>query len=108
MGFLVKKKFDLAFLGDGWSGAYIIFSALTFKESRGFANQQFDEENPQNEANLNFVIELLQAHFIEGKAYNGNDLVDLSKDDLEELPVDVITQAVELLVGGPSSNLQTT
>jgi hypothetical protein len=101
MAFVVKKKLSLDFLGDGWKDAYLEFSGLTFKESRGFTSQKFDEKNPDSDENLNFVINLLKEHFLTGKGYDGTDLIDIAKDDIEDLPPEAISKAVEALVGGP-------
>lgn len=105
MAFPVRKELKLDFLGAEWAGAYIAYRALTFKETRGFSNLELDNENANSEQNMEAVLELLQGHFIEGKAYDGNQLVDLTVDDLENLPVDVIGKSVEALAGGISENL---
>lgn len=99
MAFPVQKKIDLSFLGAEWTGAEINFRALTFKETRDLAGLNFDADNPDADKSIEFVTKFLGDHFISGKAYNGEGLVPLTKDDLEELPVDVINKAVEVLAG---------
>lgn len=105
MAFVVKKTLKLDFLGDGWQDAYLEFSGLTFKESRGFSEKKFDENNPESAENLEFVITLLKTHFLGGKGWNGSELVDITTDDLEDLPVDAISKSVEALVGGTADPL---
>lgn len=108
MAFPIKKRLDLNDLGVEWAGCYIDYAGLTFKESRSFSANQFDEANPESDKNIEFVLELLTSHFLAGKGYNGSAVVDLKATDLEELPVDVITRSVETLVGGPKESFTTT
>lgn len=105
MPFPVKKTLKLDFLGEGWEGAYINFSGLTFKETRGFAAQKLNEQDAEDPENVEFVLSLLKDHFLDGKGFNGTDLSDLTADDIEDLPVDVIGKSVELLAGGPNAPL---
>ena|ERR1700756_2109968 len=100
MAFPVQKRIDLSFLGAEWSGAELVFRALTFKETRDLAGLNFDEEDPTaQEKSVEFVTKFLGDHFISGKAFNGDGLVPVTKDDLDELPVDVVNKAVEVLSG---------
>lgn len=98
MAFPVEKKVDLAFLGTQWAGAELTFSALTFKETRELAGQNLD--NPDKVAeNMSFVTKFLGDHFLQGKAWNGTQLVDIKATELEDLPVEVVNKAVEALTG---------
>lgn len=103
MPFPVRKELKLDFLGAGWAGAYLAFSSLTFTETRGFSKLKIDESNPDSEENMDFVLNLLSEHFLEGMGFNGDELVALAATDLPELPPDVITKSIELLVGGDNS-----
>lgn len=99
--FPVTKELKLDFLGQEWVGAAIRFSSLSFSEMREFAKlgSELDKENPDSEKNLDLTVELLEGHFQSGKAWNGQELVDLEKADLVELPVDALTKGIQLLAG---------
>ena len=107
MAFPVEKKLDLAYLGDSWAGAYLSFSVLSFRETRKFGELKVNTENPtseDNDKNADFVITTLGDHFISGKAFNGEALIDVRKEDIPDLPMDVINKAIATLAGTPSPN----
>jgi hypothetical protein len=99
--FVVSKELKLDFLGDGWADAYIKFSSLSFNEMREFAKfgAKLDKENPGDDKNLDATIELLEGHFLSGKAWDGTELIDLEKATLGDLPVEALTKGVQLLAG---------
>jgi hypothetical protein len=100
MGFTVKKKLDLSYLGDGWTqGTHLTFSGMTFAETRDFAKLNINTEDPNNEQNLEVVMNLLKSHFVDGRGFDGTNVVDITADDLENLPTDVVTKSIELLAG---------
>jgi hypothetical protein len=100
--FPIEKRLDLGFLGQGWQGAELVLSGLTFAETKEIANVGVDPDAPDaNEKSTAFVSDFLGKHFLRGKAFNGTNLVDLTKEDLEELPIEVVNKAVELLSGNP-------
>jgi hypothetical protein len=108
MPFPVRKEIKLDFLGEGWTGAYLAFSGLTFNETREFSKLNLGGENTDSESNMDYVLELLQSHFLEGNAFDGDKLVDLKSSQLGDLPPDVVTKCIELLVGGGNSENLTT
>lgn len=105
MAFPVTKKLELDYLGEGWAGAYINFSGLSFKQARVFEKMTLDTENPENDKNLDLLLETLGEHLLSGKAWNGTELVDLKAEDLSDLPVEVLTKAIGLITAGPDANL---
>lgn len=102
MAFTVVKKLDLSFLGEGWTqGTYLKFSAMTFSETREFAKLNPNTDNPADDKNLEIVLQLLQRHLIEGRGWDGQNIVEIKSEDLTELPPEVVTKAIELLAGTP-------
>lgn len=99
--FPVTKTLKLDFLGTEWTQAFISFSGLSFKEMQEFADAgaELDKDNPESKKNLDFTVNLLKQHFANGKAWNGQDLEDITADDLTDLPVDALVKAVKLLSG---------
>jgi len=104
--FLLKKRFSLDFLGDEWKEkkAYIEFNSLTVGDiSTRLPNlAQIDENDPKSvEAGMRETMELLKEKFISGKGVSkDNELIDITKEGLEELPIEVITRAVNFLSQG--------
>jgi hypothetical protein len=122
--FTVKKKLDLAFLGQGWdTGAFLNFRSMTFAETREFAKLSAPATPPAVPSNVGFdgkaivapasdvpagtldnleqVLTIVKDHFIDGRGYDGNALSDITVDDIEDLPTEVITKSVALLAGSP-------
>jgi ribosomal protein L13E len=102
--FPVEKILSLAFLGKGWENAELVFSGLTFAQTRELASNVDISDTvskDKNEKNFDIVVKFLTDHFIRGKAWNGTTTVDITKDDIVDLPVEVINKAVLLLSGQP-------
>ena len=97
----VEKILKLDFLGDGWNtGAELVFSGLTFAQTKELAASVDDsDDSSKTEKNFDLVVKFTKDHFIRGKAWNGTTLVDITKDDLVDLPVEVMNSAVKLLSG---------
>lgn len=107
MSFLVKRRLDLEFLGDDWKGAYVNFRAPSYTEVKEIAalenkqDKQGAQDNNQQDADV--VINTLKDHIVDGKGYDPENqgLADITKDNFEDLPPQVISKAVELLLGDP-------
>lgn len=100
MAFTVVKKLDLSYLGEGWSGGtYLKFSGLTFAETRDFAQLSVEEGSADTQKSLDMVLGIVKQHFLEGMGFDGEKITQIEADDLESLPVDVITKSIELLAG---------
>lgn len=99
--FPVEKRLDLGFLGGNWTGAELVLSGLTFAQTKDLTNVGVKDNQNEAEANAEFVIKFLGDHFLRGKAWNGSALVDLTAEDIGDLPVEVCNKAVELLAGTP-------
>lgn len=99
MAFIVKKELKLDFLGEGWQAAYINFSLPSLKENltQQFPSQEEIEANPQKY--MTEMVAVLEKHFLDGKGFNGSQLVDLTAADIQELPTSVFVEASKLLNG---------
>ncbi len=104
MAFVVKKQLSLDFLGEGWHGAYINFTLPSLKVSLEQSTPTQEEIEADPKKYTLEMVTFLEEHFIDGKGWNGNELVDLTKDDIQELPSAVFAKGVELLSGAPSPN----
>jgi hypothetical protein len=73
MGFPVRKELKLDFLGEGWAGAYLAFSSLTFTETREFTKLSVPDaadgsQGKVDDASMDAIMGILTKHFLEGKA----------------------------------------
>lgn len=101
MAFDIFRTLDLGFLGKEWEGCYLKFSYLTANEAKDFSGLKIDKENPDPE-NVNALVDkalsVLESKFIEGKAVKGGKISDVTKEDIKELPVELLNKCVEVLV----------
>ncbi len=104
MAFVVKKQLSLDFLGEGWHGAYITFTLPSLKDSLAQSTPSQEEIEKEPKKYTLEMVKYLEEHFIDGKGWNGNELVDLTKDDIQLLPTEVFAKGIELLSGAPSPN----
>ena len=104
--FLLKKQFSLAFLGAKWKEkkSFITFNAFTIKDIRERLPElsKTDEDDSKSiEAGIVEMIKLLQSKFIAGKGISEKgEEIDIAKGDLEDLPIEVISKAVDFLSQG--------
>lgn len=104
MTFVVRKKIDLSFLGEGWQEAYVIFTPFTFGDNTALlklrtlstgANISTDEAEKASKD----IMELLQNKFVEGKGWDGEKLIDITKKNLVDLPMEIISHILTALQG---------
>lgn len=99
MAFVVSKKLPLDFLGTEWHAAYINFSLPSLKESLEQAVPTEEEITADPQKYTGQMVDFIEKHFLDGKGWNGSQLVDLTASDIQELPTIVFTKAAELLAG---------
>lgn len=102
--FVVKKKIDLSHLGDGWEGGFVTLSPFTFRDNdaiiklRSLVTSQNVSEDEARQAS-NEIVELLQEKLIEGMGFNGEELVAITKENLSDLPMELIIMILQTLQG---------
>ncbi len=107
MTFVVRKKIDLSFLGDGWKDAYITFTPFTFNDNaallklRGLISGTGTDAEGAESASKE-IMDLLQEKFIEGMGFNGKELEPITKKNLGELPMEIIGKILTALQGASS------
>lgn len=106
-GFKVVKHFSLDFLGDEWKAAYINFKPLSISDVKNklpeIAKIQADPEHAVE--GMDTLVTLLKDKFIDGKAIaDTGDTVDLTIDNIVDLPVEVIGRAFNFLSQGDQAN----
>lgn len=99
--FKIVKKFSLDFIAPEWKDAYIDFNALTVadvKESFPMLAKIKETQEDDISSGLDLVLALIKSKFIEGKAVNEKgELVALVIDDIDDLPVVVLSKALTFL-----------
>lgn len=106
MPFRITKRLDLSYLGDTWEGCYLEFEALTVKDTKQLAEMQISKDATQEEQMQasEKVLALLKDKFVSGQAMDGADRVAVKKTDIEDMPLEIIPKALEVLVGGDQKN----
>lgn len=103
MSFVVRKKIELSFLGDGWQEAYVVFTPFTFADNatllklRTAISGQGQIEEAEEASKR--IMDLLKEKFIEGKGFNGKELVAITKENLKDLPMEIIGKLLTALQG---------
>lgn len=109
--FKITKRFDLKFLNEDWAECYIDFNALTVgdikREMPNFLSME-NKDAKEVAKGLDSVLDLLKSKFVSGFGI-GEDgkKVALTKEDLESLPAEVLTKALNFLsLGGAGNSTQ--
>lgn len=96
----ITRRLSLAELGEGWQDCYIDFRPIAFKESQKLADLSVDENDPESiQKASSQAIDLLRDKFVSGRVVTDNGVEDMVADDIDDLPIDVLTQALSLLSG---------
>jgi len=105
MKFKVKKRYSLAQLGEGWEECYLDFSPFTMREiNEDFTSfASLDKDDPKSvTVASNKMTELLKNKYVGGTGLDATGkVVDIKRDDLLDLPAEVISGVISFL----SSNL---
>lgn len=104
MAFIVKKKIVLNFLGEGWEDAYISFTPFTFGDNAELLKLRkkispTNGEVPDEEDLTKDMLSLLRTHLIDGKGFDGEGLVDITGDNLTDLPIEIFAHIIKELQG---------
>lgn len=106
----IHKKISLSVIdpdGGTWNNCYIIARPYGIQELRRISDSKPKDENDTDAADLalDTVIETVGAAFVEGKGLAEDDtLVELTRDDVQSLPVAAIVHINKELMGTPSPN----
>ena len=99
--FKIVKKFSLDFVAPEWKDAYINFNVLTVadvKEAFPLLAKIKETQEDDVSAGLDSVLALIKSKFVEGKAVNEKgELISLVVEDINDLPVVVLSKALSFL-----------
>lgn len=94
--FKLKKKVDLSYLGDDWKDCYITFQSPSYKDIKSIA--QVDVDNNPEEATEK-SMDIMKDLFIEGLANTDKGKETIKKEDIGDLPLEILTTLIESIAG---------
>lgn len=103
--FKVRKEIKLSFMGTGWEEAYVAFSPFTFGDNGKvlglyqLAQKQKEMKVSEAKQASDEIISILKDKFIDGKGYDGEKLVDVTAENLQDLPMELIVHILQTLQG---------
>lgn len=80
--FKAYLKVELDFLGEEWDGCYIKVVSPSVGELKKL---QKEEEAPADS-----LVTFVKDRFVEGKGFDGENIVDMERDDVDDLPAAAI------------------
>ena len=99
MAFVVKRKIELAAMGDEWKDCYIVFNSPTTAQ---IGKLEVGNDDIPNEEKLQRSVGLITELFIEGKGYNGTEVQSINTKDIPDLPLLLLNYCFEQLASSIS------
>lgn len=103
--FVVKKKISLDFLGEDWKECYLEMTPFTFADNdkilriQKLSLQQVNMTAEEAQHASTEILNLVADKLISGKGYNGESLIPITRENLSDLPIEVIVHALKELQG---------
>jgi hypothetical protein len=94
MPFVLTKTLPLDRLGDDWKGCYMTFHEPTVSEMQRIASNS----GGKLEKDLDSTNEMMRDCFVEGKAFNGTEIVNVKGDELKDLPYSIYKECLDFLL----------
>lgn len=88
---VIKKRVNLAFLGEEHKDDYLVFKSIPVKEYKDIVEQRPDDGGSQ----YDYLLKIVQNKFIEGKFQNET----VNKEDLAEFDGETVTTCFARLTG---------
>lgn len=96
----ITKRVSLEFLGEDYKESYLVFNAVKMKDLVAIQESAVAAQEHQDpKENLEFFQNVIDPRFVEGKINQDGKLVDFTKEDLQELPLDVYVTIFQELMG---------
>lgn len=95
----VKKKVSLEFLGEDYKDGYLEFQSIPMKDYEALLAETQAVETEDPASSLKLVRDQVTKRFIAGKFPSDDGLVDIKKEELDELPGEVFVEAFKQLMG---------
>lgn len=113
----IVRKYPLDKVGEDWQGTYMKYRPFSYNElqelrdmkvspevqaaiDRGASDEEIEKLASATEVDgVKKVIDLIKDHFIDGKVMINGKLEDMAKDDVGDLPSDVLVDFLSTLRG---------
>jgi len=105
MPFVIKRRLDLSGTGDGWAEAYIEYNPIRSKDSDQLLDiQKYRQKILANDIDAvrsarGKTMQIIVDNFLGGMGYDGEKLAPITKENLDELPDDILTELFQLITG---------
>ena len=90
----ITKKVDLSYLGDAWKECFLEFRLPSYADIKDFSVETTDNKEAMTKA-MTTIKEL----FVAGKAISEGKVIEVTKDDLDDFPVEIIAKCVQVITG---------
>lgn len=98
MKFDIFKTLSLAHLGEEWKDCELKFRYITVQESKELLSLQVDKADTKSLENAyDQALKILTDKFVSGKMMSDGKLVEIKKENIPDLPSDVVNQCILLL-----------
>jgi len=105
MSFVIKRRLDLSDVGEGWDGCYVEYNPIRSRD-----NEQLLEIQKHRAAILKNdmeavkaarvkTVDIIKENLLGGKGFDGEKQIDITKDNLEDLSDDILTELFQLITG---------
>lgn len=83
------RRFKLDHLGENWVDCYIDLHDMSTKELEEISKEKDDEKRGGD------LIRFMKEKLAGGKLWNGTEVVDMTKEDFDDMPVFVLGELSE-------------
>jgi hypothetical protein len=94
--FVLTRRIDLSDLSDEWKGCYIKINDITFEDVM-VKFPKFEDMEDGSKEQVDMIESIIKDALIEGKGWNGKEKIDITKENVRQLPKSVITKVFGFL-----------
>lgn len=94
MKFDITKKVDLSYLGENWKDCYLEFNLPSYGDLKDLSDSETTDAE-KAEKGLETIVGLFKG----GCAISGGEKVEVKKDDLKDIPVEILTKCFKAISG---------
>jgi len=97
--FVVRRTIKLDFLGDEWKDAFVVMTPFSWDDNTTLLKfRKADSETIVEDQKE--LSELIKSRLVEGKGWNGEKLIPITRENVGALPVEAFTKIFQELQGG--------
>jgi hypothetical protein len=100
--FKIVRKLDLGEI-DGWKDCYIKLTEPTVGDVRKVQKMGDDEA-----LKYDTVIDMVKNCFVDGKGFDGEKIIKMNKEDVDELPISILNRITDFLLTATTQSQKNT